>query len=37
MQSSSHLKHSLLRVFYVFAALAVGVLGILHLLFRHHK
>ena len=37
MQSSSHLKHSLLRVFYVFAVLAVGVLGILHLLFRHHK
>ena len=29
MQSSSHLKHSLLRVFYVFAVLAVGVaLGI---------
>lgn len=37
MQSNSHLKHSLLRVFYVFAVLAVGVLGILHLLFRHHK
>lgn len=37
MQNNSHLKHSRLRVFYVFAVLAVGVLGILHLLFRHHK
>lgn len=37
MQSSSHLKHSLLRVFYVFAVLAVGVLGILHLLLRRNK
>lgn len=37
MVSSSHLKHSLLRVFYVFAVLAAGVLGILHLLFKRNK
>ncbi len=37
MQSSNHLKLSLLRVFYVFAVLATGALGILHLLLRRNK
>lgn len=37
MQSSNHLKLSLLRVFYVVAVLAAGALGILHLLFRRNK
>lgn len=37
MESCNHLKHSLLRVFYVVAVLAAGALSILHLLFRRNK
>lgn len=37
MQSSNHLKLSILRVFYVVAVLTAGALSILHLLFRRNK